>query len=126
MNAHEVLARVTGARNTASKLTIYRIPEGISTMVAIGAAAIECFPGVSIEHIDDLETISSALDAVEQSRPTPEDRPLDVRNALIFFDAQGDRVLRVYKGNFASQGQIDDQTCSFDELALHRWLLARQ
>ena len=121
----DFLARIEHARGAARKLSIYRVPTGVMTMVAITPQTIETFPGVTVEEIADPALVSAALDAIAASRPEFEESPLDVRFALLFADDAGERILRVYKGSFASQGQIDDEPCAFDEPTLHAWLAAR-
>lgn len=116
---------ISAARASATMLEIFYLPENMSTLVAITAQSIETFAGVGKDAITDPAVIAAAFDAVERSKPVPEARPIDARYALIFFSAGGERVLRVYKGNFASHGQIDDATCAFDEPILDGWLRAR-
>ncbi len=117
--------KIATARTSATALAIYRIPENILTFVAVSAGAIETFAGVARDDIDDAATIAAALDAIAQSKPVADPKPLDARYALIFTNASGERVLRAYKGLFASNGQIDDESCAYDEPALDGWLHAR-
>jgi len=118
-------ARIEAARASAFKLTIYHLPPGLRTLVAVTAAALEAFPGVAVDEIGDAATIGSALDALVAARPVPENHPLNVRYGLIFTDVGGERIMRAYKGRFASEGQIEDTPCDFEEPSLHEWLIAR-
>jgi hypothetical protein len=117
--------RVRAARAVARRLTIYRIPLNLSTIVAVTARALESFPGVTIDEIDDPYTIGAALDAVLASLPEPVTRSIDARYGLVFRDAHDERVLSVYKGYFASRGQIDDTPVDYEEPALDDWLRER-
>lgn len=116
---------ISAARARATKLEIFHLPDYILTFIAVSAQSIETFAGVGKDEITDPVVIAAALDAVERSEPVADARPIDARYALIFSNANGERVLRVYKGSFASQGQIDDATCAFDEPVLDVWLRAR-
>jgi hypothetical protein len=117
--------RIEAARATAVKLTIYHLPAGLRTMIAITAGSLEEFPGVAVDEVCDATTIASALDALAAARPSPSDRPPNVRYGLIFTDTAGERILRAYKGRFPSEGQIDETPCAFEEPAFHDWLAAR-
>jgi len=123
--SNDPVERVRDARSAAVKLTVYHIPPDTATLSAISPAALESFPDVVVDDIEDAAVIESALAAIEASRPTPSARPLDARYGLVFSDATGTRVLGAYKGAFATRGQIDEQPCDFNELALHAWLVAR-
>ncbi len=126
MHAASTLTDLIATRRpTIARLRVYRIPTSTLTLIAVSPATIEQFKDVAIETIDDAPAIAAALDAVVASVPKAEDRPLDVRTALIFETSTGERALRVYQGRFASQGQIDETPCRFEELALHDWLRAR-
>jgi hypothetical protein len=125
VEALELGARVRAAGAVAKKLTIYRIPVSLRTLVAVTPDALETFPDVSIDEIEDPTTIASAIEAVVRSEPGPSSDPLDARFGLIFTDGHGERALAVYKGRFGLSGQIDDQPCDFEEFALHEWLTSR-
>ena len=125
VGAAELAASVRAAGAIAAKLTIYRIPVSLKTLLAVSGDALESFPDVSIDEIDDPATIAAAIEAVVQSQPEPSDDPLDARFGLVFADREGERVLSVYKGRFALSGQIDDVPCDFEEFTLHEWLTAR-
>jgi hypothetical protein len=118
-------ARIEAARAAAVKLTIYHLPPGLRTLLAIAAGAIEEFPGVAVDEISDAATIAAALDALAAARPSPADGQLNARYGLIFTDAAGERILRAYKSRFPSEGQIDETPCDYEEPAFHEWLVAR-
>ena len=126
MNATtNLIDTIEAARSSAVKLTVFHLPPGLRTLVAVTPGAIETFPDVAIDEIADAAVIAGALDALAASKPARGDRPIDVRYGLIFEDAGGERVMRAYKGAFASAGQIDDVLCDYEEANLHEWLVAR-
>jgi hypothetical protein len=127
MNATSAMLveRVRAARAVARRLTIYRIPLNLTTIVAVTAVALESFPDVSIDEVRDSGTIASALDAIVASFPEPVTRQIDARFGLVFRDALDERVLSVYKGLFASRGQIDETPCDYEEPVFDDWLRER-
>jgi hypothetical protein len=125
IGAADLAASVRAAGAVAAKLTIYRIPVSLQTLLGVTPDALESFPDVRIDEIDDAATIGAAIDAIVQSQPEPSDDPLDARFGLVFTNRAGERVLAVYKGRFALSGQIDDAPCDFEEFTLHEWLTAR-
>ncbi len=125
LNAADLKETLRSAGSIAAKLTVYRISPSIQTLLAVTPAELESFPGVSVDEIDEPETIASAIDSILRSEPEPGEDPLDVRFGLIFSDRRGERVLSVYKGRFALSGLIDDQLCDFNEFAFDEWLTAR-
>jgi hypothetical protein len=123
--ASNMTETIDAARASAVKLTVYHLPPGMRTLIAVAPGAIETFPDVAVDEISDAATIAGALDALAASQPSQGDRPLDTRYGLIFENAAGERVLRAYKGRFASYGQIDNAPCDFEEVTFHEWLVAR-
>jgi hypothetical protein len=117
--------RVSAARPNVTTLTVYRLPPRLRALVKVSAVALESYADVQVEHIADAATIVSALDAIARSRPRPAHEALDARFGLVFLDAAGERVLSVYKGAFALDGQIDEVLCEYEETALHAWLTQR-
>jgi hypothetical protein len=116
---------VRDAGSIATKLTVYRISPSMHTLLAVTPAELESFPDVSVDEIDDPQTIAAAIDSILRSEPEPGEDPIDVRFGLVFSDRRGERVLSVYKGRFALSGLIDAQLCDFNEFAFDEWLTAR-
>jgi len=121
-SASALVDRVREAGTRAAKLTLYRISPSLKTLIAVTPAALESFPDVRIDEIEDAATIASAIEAIVASAPEPSDANLDARSGLVFSDLDGSRVLAVYKGRFPSDGQIDLQRCAFEHPALQEWL----
>jgi hypothetical protein len=125
LNIVDLKEAVRAAGSLAEKLTVYRLSPSIRTLLAVTPAELERFPGVSVDEIEEPQTIAAAIDAILRSEPEPGEDPIDVRFGLVFSDRRGERVLSVYKGRFALSGLIDEQLCDFNEFAFDEWLTAR-
>jgi hypothetical protein len=109
-----VNAMVTTLKSRAIKrVEVLRIPDNISTIVAITQEALRKSPSYSIVLNNGFEpALESLLTGISTQKS---DKPSDLRWGLLLFDASGHEVGTLFVDHFGMTGYADGKPVQFSE-----------